>query len=163
MVEKTNAYEFEPSSGTKMVSYIEDAERASFSGRLKAALAARGHDSSPSKFVADFNLRADGLAVTVHAARKWLMGEAIPAQARLQVIAAWLGINAAWLRFGDAGNSMDVPQPAGFDEMDRQLVGDIGILSESNKRILKVLVKSMLQEENALSGFTRAPGKRVDG
>jgi hypothetical protein len=152
-----------PAQEAKVVTYIEDAERASFSGRLKAALVARGHDCSPSKFVADFNLRADGLAVTVHAARKWLLGEAIPAQARLQVIASWLGINAAWLRFGDAGNSMDVPQAVVLDEADRQLASDIGILSESNKRILRLLVKSMLEEENVQSGFTRAPGKRGEG
>lgn len=88
-----------------MVSYIEESERVSFSSRLKASLSARGYDISPSSFVHDFNLRANGLVVTVHAARKWLIGEAIPTQARLQIIANWLGISAAWLRFGDAGNS----------------------------------------------------------
>jgi hypothetical protein len=148
--------------GVKMVTHLEDEERASFSGRLKAALIAGGHGVAPSRFVSEFNLRADGLAVTVHAARKWLTGEAIPAQARLQVIANWLGINAAWLRFGDAGNSMETRPLESLGQVDSQLASDICLLSASNKRVLRAVVESMLREENEQAGYTRAPSRRQD-
>jgi hypothetical protein len=48
-----------------------------------------------------FNARNPKLAVSVHAARKWLMGEAILIQARLQELAAVLQVSPTWLRFGE--------------------------------------------------------------
>jgi len=36
--------------------------------------------------------------VTAHATRKWLLGDAIPAQDNLQEIARWLEVPAHWLR-----------------------------------------------------------------
>ena len=47
-----------------------------------------------------FNVRFAGRPVTVHAARKWLVGEAIPTQEKLRTLADWLGVPADWLRFG---------------------------------------------------------------
>ena len=146
--------------GGIVVGPLEDAESVSFSSRLKAALIAAGHSVSPSKFVVEFNLRADGLAVTIYAARKWLLGEAIPSQARLQILANWLGINSAWLRFGDAGNSMESGQFNQLEPLDRQLATDIFLLSPSNRRIFRATVESMLREENQQAGYTRAPANR---
>jgi hypothetical protein len=49
-----------------------------------------------------FNARNPKLAVSVHAARKWLMGESIPTQARLRELTAVLQVSPTWLRFGEA-------------------------------------------------------------
>jgi len=98
--------------------------------------------------------------VTVHAARKWLLGEAIPTQARLQVLANWLGLSAAWLRFGDAGNNLNSAFTTDFSGLDVQLVNDFGLLSESHQRIVHMLIKTMLEEENREAGFTHAPRVR---
>jgi hypothetical protein len=69
----------------------EHVERAQFAKRVAAALVARGMPASPTELQRAFNARNPKLAVSVHAARKWLMGEAIPTQARLRELAAVLG------------------------------------------------------------------------
>ena len=80
----------------------EHVERAQFSKRVQAALVARGMPASPTELQRAFNARNPKLAVSVHAARKWLMGEAIPTQARLRELAAVLAVPPTWLRFGEA-------------------------------------------------------------
>lgn len=37
----------------------------------------------------------------MQAVRRWLQGEVIPTQDRLQVLAEWLDVDAHWLRFGE--------------------------------------------------------------
>jgi transcriptional regulator with XRE-family HTH domain len=76
-------------------------ERRGFSERLQQAL--RNSDftpDSPTQLAREFNLRCAGRVVTVHAARKWLVGEAIPTQDKLRALAQWLGVSTEWLRFG---------------------------------------------------------------
>src|ERR1700712_5144343 len=78
-------------------------ERESFSVRLQQALKnAHYSPDSPTRLAREFNIRFDGRPITVHAARKWLVGEAIPTQEKLRMIAQWLGVPAEWLRFGGA-------------------------------------------------------------
>ncbi len=80
----------------------EHVERAQFSKRVQAALVARGMPASATELQRAFNAQNPKLAVSVHAARKWLMGEAIPTQARLRELAAVLAVPPTWLRFGEA-------------------------------------------------------------
>ncbi|MEJ7806420.1 MAG: hypothetical protein WKG03_10935 [Telluria sp.] len=77
-------------------------ERVKFSERLRATLIASQVPTKLSEFTHAFNLHANGAAITRHAARKWLLGEAIPTQERISVLASWLGVHPAWLRFGQA-------------------------------------------------------------
>ena len=76
-------------------------ERTEFSKRFALAL----EQTNKSKLVVDvwraFNALSTHAPVTPHAVRKWLMGEAIPAQPKLRTLADWLGVSVAWLRFGD--------------------------------------------------------------
>ena len=138
-----------------MNSKNNDEERTSFSDRLMAALEAAGFDSAPSRFTVEFNLRADGSAVTVHGARKWLIGDAIPTQPRIQIIADWLGVSAAWLRFGDSGNSED-PAPArvasDLKSAELALLHDMRLLSEANRILLRAIVETMLRQDKQLMG-----------
>lgn len=56
-------------------------ERESFTARLKQALKRVGDDgASPNRLAREFNRRTPGTRVTLHAARKWLNGKALPAQ-----------------------------------------------------------------------------------
>ena len=92
-----------------MDSKVASDERNNFSERLKASLKAAGVSTRPAEFARAFNARADGAAVSVYAARKWLTSEAIPTHEKLVILSVWLGINAAWLRYGDVG--MDATNP----------------------------------------------------
>ena len=76
-------------------------ERAEFSKRFALAL----EQTNKSKLVVEvwreFNALNTHAPVTTHTVRKWLTGEAIPAQPKLRTLADWLGVSVAWLRFGD--------------------------------------------------------------
>lgn len=88
-------------------------ERTQFSKRLVAVLlSSRGLAPSPTLLAREFNHFFSGKAVTVHAARKWLLGEAIPTQDKLQALAHWLDVSVDWLRFGGEGNA-DAPAVSG--------------------------------------------------
>jgi transcriptional regulator with XRE-family HTH domain len=71
-----------------------------FSERLQQTLHNANYADSPTQLAREFNLRYAGSHVTVHAVRKWLVGDAIPTQEKLRTLADWLGVSAEWLRFG---------------------------------------------------------------
>jgi len=78
---------------------MSEAQR--FSERLKSSMLAAGYDARPIVLEREFNLRYWGRSVSFQAVRRWLRGEAVPTQDRLQVLAEWLGVDAHWLRFGE--------------------------------------------------------------
>jgi transcriptional regulator with XRE-family HTH domain len=125
-------------------------ECAAFSARLQQALALQGFvRGSPTVLAREFNLRYDGKAVTVHAARKWLLGESIPTQEKLRTIANWLGVSAEWLRYGDnASQSHDEPvMPVRIDcllsSRELSLVDNLKRLSIEDKKIVRELIHTM--------------------
>src|SRR4051794_21105690 len=82
-------------------------EREGFSERLQQALRNADYSmDSPTQLAREFNIRFEGRPITVHAARKWLVGEAIPTQEKLRTLAHWLGVPAEWLRFGGSDMQM---------------------------------------------------------
>lgn len=83
-----------------MESKFANDERVAFSDRLRSSLVASHVPTKITEFTRAFNLHANGASITPHAARKWLHGEAIPTQERISVLAGWLGVHPAWLRFG---------------------------------------------------------------
>lgn len=72
-----------------------------FSSRLKLALKRAGYQPRPVILEREFNQRYWGRSVSVQAIRRWLIGEVIPTQDKLQVLAGWLQIDPHWLRFGE--------------------------------------------------------------
>lgn len=77
------------------------AERLNFSARLKESLKlSHGLPPSPTVLAREFNFRFAGKPITVHAARKWLVGDSIPTQDKLRALASWLAVPVEWLRFG---------------------------------------------------------------
>lgn len=75
-------------------------EKAEFSQRLRKAIEAAGYQVRPVVLEREFNTRYWGRSVTVQAVRRWLRGEAIPSQEKMQVLADWLKIEPHLLRFG---------------------------------------------------------------
>lgn len=76
-------------------------EKTDFGARLCKALQAQGVPLRPSVLEREFNRRYWGRPVTLQAARRWMRGEAIPTQDKLQVLAEWLKIEPQALRFGE--------------------------------------------------------------
>jgi hypothetical protein len=124
-------------------------ERMQFSERLKQALIAASCPLTPHAFVQEFNLRADGVAVTVHAARKWLLGEAFPTQDKLKILANWLGVSSEWLRFGEDGEpaaGQAGSRSLNLEPFDRILLTDLHLLSERDRNVVRDLVDSLLRQ-----------------
>ncbi len=76
-------------------------EKAEFSQRLRKAIEGAGYALRPVTVEREFNTRYWGSPVTVQAVRRWLRGEAIPSQEKLQVLADWLKIEPHVLRYGE--------------------------------------------------------------
>lgn len=75
-------------------------EKVEFSQRLQQAMSDAGYPLRPTILEREFNTRYWGRPITVQAVRRWLNGEAIPSQDKLQILAEWLKIEPQTLRFG---------------------------------------------------------------
>ncbi len=74
--------------------------RSDFAKRLIQALAHAGLDDSPTTLARYFNLHSEGDVISMHGARRWLLGESIPTQSHLNALAKMLGVSSAWLLLG---------------------------------------------------------------
>lgn len=124
-------------------------EREGFSERLQQALRnAEYSPDSPTQLAREFNIRFEGRPITVHAARKWLVGEAIPTQEKLRTLAQWLGVPAEWLRFGgselnEAGDGSG--SPARFESADVKLVADLQRLDEHHQALAREFIRMLVR------------------
>jgi transcriptional regulator with XRE-family HTH domain len=113
-------------------------EREQFSKRLRETLKRAGEAcDSPAALAHAFNRRYPGKPVSNYAARKWLMGEAIPSQDKLRILAKWLGVANDWLRFGDGakpGKNVVREESSGLDY---ELMRSIAILSEEHQTVVR--------------------------
>ena len=114
-------------------------ERAQFAQRVKTALAARDMPASATALQRTFNERNPELAISVHAARKWVMGESIPTQARLRVLADVLQVSATWLRFGE---EVAVSKNKSLSVQEHMLVQQFRRLSDTQRTHVLALVQS---------------------
>jgi transcriptional regulator with XRE-family HTH domain len=126
-------------------------ERESFSQRLQQALKnAHYSPDSPTRLAREFNIRFEGRPITVHAARKWLVGEAIPTQEKLRMIAQWLGVPAEWLRFGGPesehhNGDTNGSNLARFESADVKLIADLQRLDEHHKQIAREFIRMLVR------------------
>lgn len=123
-------------------------EHDAFSQRLTKALKEAKIDiGSPTIFAREFNRRYTGKPVSVHAARKWLMGESIPTQDKLRMLSAWLGVSAEWLRYGEGGRHIAQSERAHYNSPDIELIGNISQLSNEHKQVVREVVLTLLRLE----------------
>ncbi|MBA2733356.1 MAG: hypothetical protein H0U54_10745 [Acidobacteria bacterium] len=133
-----------------MDSKIAHDERVQFCRRLTASLISAGFQPSASALVKEFNPRADGAAVTVHGARKWLTGEAFPTQERLHILARWLNVSAQWLRYGDgvkdARTAANDGTQLSLDEV--RLINEFRRLDERSQEVVRDLISSLIKHQS---------------
>ncbi|HEX8988287.1 MAG TPA: hypothetical protein VF816_10025 [Rhodocyclaceae bacterium] len=127
-------------------------EREAFRRRLKSALARFDPPgrTGAAWLAREFNQRYDGDAITIHAARKWLMGESIPAHDKLLTLAGWLRVSAEWLLYGagEMTKTSAVQQdPARYAVVDVDLVREIGALNQEHRQIVRELVTVLTRLE----------------
>ncbi len=124
-------------------------EREAFSQRLTKALKDAKIDvGSPTVFAREFNRRYTGNPVSIHAARKWLLGDSIPTQDKLRLLASWLGVSAEWLRFGEGERASVLvaeSERAHYTSPDIDLISNINLLNAENKQVVRELVLTLLR------------------
>lgn len=126
-------------------------EREDFSQRLQLALRNANYSpDSPTQLAREFNIRFTGRPITVHAARKWLLGEAIPTQEKLRTLAQWLGVATEWLRFGGDSHEL-IPADkisalqARFESSDVKLITDLQYLDDQYKQIAREIIRMLVR------------------
>ena len=122
-------------------------EREQFSQRLQKMLRQTHHSpDSPTELAREFNIRFSGPPITVHAARKWLVGEAIPTQDKMRALAEWLVVPADWLRFGNDPARQEVPSAADTTSpVDLKLIADLKLLDEPHRQIVREVVRILIR------------------
>ena len=122
-------------------------ERESFSERLQSALRKADYSpDSPTQLAREFNIRFEGRPITVHAARKWLVGEAIPTQEKLRALAQWLGVPADWLRFGgNEGQNTEPSNQKRYDSADVKLLADLQRLDEHHQALAREFMRMLVR------------------
>ena len=121
-------------------------EQERFAERLNQALdAARYQHAGASRIAREFNLRFPDKAVTVHAVRKWIKGDAIPTQDKLLALAQWLGVRADWLRYDGDEPAIEAVNPAEFSGEDLRLLRDFQRLGSERKQIVDQIIQVLLR------------------
>jgi hypothetical protein len=125
-------------------------EREDFRVRLQQALRNADYSpDSPTQLAREFNIRFVGRPITVHAARKWLVGEAIPTQEKLRTLAQWLGVPAQWLRYGgvvSTNGSGDGPEASSrFESADVKLIADLQRMDEQYQTIAREIIRMLVR------------------
>jgi hypothetical protein len=119
-------------------------ERSKFSARLAQALGDAGWTSiSYAELAREFNARGGGSVVSKPGARKWMVGGSIPSQEKMAVMATWLNVSVAWLRFGERADQPSLP--SGFESEDMALLSDIELLPEYQEIKARKMVKFLME------------------
>jgi len=111
-----------------------------FAQRLRAALTAADVPVSATQVQRRFNALSGDAPLSVHAVRKWIMGESIPTQRRIQALATWLAVSPNWLRFGERTAKDTTQAPSASEHV---LLRNFRRLSAREQEQLLALVQTM--------------------
>lgn len=122
-------------------------EAIKFSARLKESMLTAGYEFRPVVLEREFNQRYWGNPVSVQAVRRWINGEAIPAQDRLQVLAEWLNVDPHWLRFGEKLSGSVQQQRKRWDTkmtpQEREIVEVFMSLTQEKRKIVSEIIYAL--------------------
>lgn len=118
-----------------------------FAERLRRALEAAGVRPSPTLVAHAFNSRYWGRNITPHTVRNWLLGQAMPTQDKLVVLAEWLQVSPDELRFGRSASGGHRPGSDALsdslDMADREMLRRYLGLSVRERQTVREVVDAM--------------------
>ncbi len=133
-------------------------ETQAFAERLRRALDAAGVRPSPTVVANEFNQRYWGRSITPHTARNWLLGQALPTQDKLVVLAEWLQVSPDELRFGKAASGSRLSDAdAQFEQLDmadREMIHRYLSLPTADRKTVREVVAAMA----VAAGAKKKPG-----
>ena len=136
-------------------------EKAAFADRLRKALQSAGVRPSPTVVAHEFNRRSAGASITPHSARNWLLGNALPTQDKLRVLADWLQVSPNALRFGAATLKVHLGEAdtmaADLDMADREMLRRYLNLRPLERRLVREFVDHLNTSSLVRRGLPWAP------
>ncbi|WP_017879720.1 transcriptional regulator [Janthinobacterium sp. CG3] len=130
------------------------AERARFQKRLLQALRDADYTRSPTALAARFNAKFPDVQITANAARKWLLGESIPRQEKLRILADILDVTSDWLRFGTEAAAREFATSPGAAII-ANIVADIETMEKPLQCLTRDIIRALLAFGKA---YPIAPG-----
>lgn len=124
-------------------------EKLMFAERLKIAMVSAGYDVRPSTLEREFNLRYWGRPITFQAVRRWLRGDSIPNQDKLQLLAKWLCIDPHYLRYGE-GSAHRVSEPhaaweVSFSNEERHVLSLYRNLPAAQRKVVRDVLETFVK------------------
>lgn len=130
-----------------------------FANRLRAAMQAAGYEPKPAVLEREFNLRYMGKSMTLHGVRRWLLGESLPKQDKVLVLAEWLRIPPQQLRYGVEVENRIQQQRARWDEgigyQEREVLEAYLSLPAPQRKIVREVIQTFAKAfpaEEKISG-----------
>ena len=122
-------------------------ETKAFAERLRHALDAAGVRPSPTVVANEFNQRYWGRSITPHTAPNWLLGQSLPTQDKLVVLAEWLQVSPDELRFGKSTSGLNLaeadPQSGQLGMADREMIARYLGLPTADRKTVREVVAAM--------------------
>lgn len=122
-------------------------EAIKFSIRLRQAIEEAGYEIRPIIVEREFNQRYWGRSVSFQAVRRWLNGDAMPTQDKLEVLAEWLQVDSHWLRFGEKLNGSIQDQRKRWDAKmtheERKVIESFMNLSAEKRKIVGIIIQAL--------------------
>jgi len=122
-------------------------EREKFSQRLAQAMQQAGYEPRPVVLFRLFNTNYRGRSVSFQTTSRWLGGQAMPAQDKLQVLADVLGVDPHALRFGTPARprlaETRAAWPAGAGARERQVIEAFLKLPPKKRELVGEMVKAL--------------------
>lgn len=124
-------------------------DKAAFAERLAAAMKRAGLEPRPSVLEKEFNTRYWGRAVTYQAVARWLKGQAIPSQEKLEVLSEMLAVEPQVLRYGE-GVVRRVRERQqlwadGITPAERELIEAFLTLPTAQRKVLREVIMAFVQ------------------
>lgn len=133
-----------------------------FANRLRDAMLASGYEAKPSVLEREFNLRYMGKPMTLHGVRRWLLGESLPKQDKVLVLAEWLRIPPQQLRYGMEVEKRIQQQAARWDDgigfQEREVFEAFLTLPAPQRKIVREVIQAFTKAFPAESEVKK-PGK----
>lgn len=118
--------------------------RANFAARLSEALSFAGLDNSPTSLARHFNRHASGYSITMHGARRWLLGESMPTQRHMTALARSLGVSADWLLIGQGEMQEGISTAPRLSASEAELIRTFHALSEPERELVWGLMRMLI-------------------
>ena len=134
-----------------------------FAKRLRAAMQAAGYEPKPAILEREFNLRYMGKPMTLHGVRRWLLGESLPKQDKVLVLAEWLRVPPQQLRYGVEVEQRIEQQRARWDEgigyQEREVFEAFLSLPAPQRKVVREVIQAFVQAQ-ATEAVREPPGKK---